>query len=97
MNGTPVQGGDGGNILPSSDMLICMWTLYHGECAIAHDRHIQLLTVLPHTTFQSHRVSRHTIFTYRLTWWVYKGTVIYWPSCTMTESRSFIHIMRNVW
>ena len=65
MKGTPVQGGQEGTVHPPTD---CVDLYVDAVCTIAHDGHIQLVTVLPHTAFHFHRVSPHTACTYRLTW-----------------------------
>jgi len=73
MKGTPVQVGEEGTVHLQIDCVdLYVDAVCHIECTIAHDGHIQLLTVLPHTTLQFHSVSCHTACTYRLTWWVYK-------------------------
>jgi len=92
------MNGQEETVLPPTDCVdLYVDVVCHVECAISHGRHIQLWTVLPHTTFHFHSFSRHTTCTYILTWQVYMGTVTYWPSCTVTESRKFVHIMCNVW
>jgi len=69
MKGTPVQGGQEGTVHPPTDHVdLYVDAVCHVECTIAHDGHMQLLTVLPHTTFQFNSVSHHTTCTYRLTW-----------------------------
>ena len=97
MIGTLVQCGQEGTLHPPTDRVdLYMDAVCHIEYAIAHNRHIQFLTVLPHITFHFHSVSQHTTCTYRLTWKVHKGTVTCWPSCIVTERRMFNHIMCNV-
>jgi hypothetical protein len=94
----PVQGGQEGTLHPQTNRVdLYVDAVCHVDSTIARDQHIQLLTVLQHITFQFHSLFRHTTWTYRLTWQVYKGTVIYWPSCNVTESRRFVHIVCNVW
>lgn len=98
MMGTPVHCGLEGTLHPPTERVdLYMDAVCHIQYATAHNRHINFLTVLPHINFQFHSVSQHTTCTYRLTWKVHKGTVTYWPPCTVTESRMFVHIMCNVW
>jgi len=52
-----VQGGQEGTIHPPTNCLdLYLEAVCSYQCTIAHDRHVQLLTVLPHTTFQFHSV-----------------------------------------
>jgi hypothetical protein len=58
MNGTTVQGGQERNLHTQNDRVDpYVDTVCHFECTIAHDKHVHLLTLLPHTTFQFHSVS----------------------------------------
>jgi hypothetical protein len=53
-------GEQEGTVHPPTDRVdLYVDTLCHVECTIVHDGHIQLLTVLPHTTFQLPCVMSH--------------------------------------
>jgi hypothetical protein len=52
MKRMPVQGGQEGNVHPPTDRVdLYVDNVCHIRCTIAHDGHIHLLRVLPHTTF----------------------------------------------
>jgi len=76
---------------------ICVWTLCATLSVPLHMMCTYSYWQCCHTPTSRFTVCHITLHTHTDWRGRYKGTVTYWPSCKVTESRRFVHIMCNVW